>query len=192
MSGSIVPLVGLMANSTVHLNPCRTARIFASIGSASSERYSSSPLRKTMCLPLPGPCLPSYTTPSAAPVSYHLTNIRDFSTDKHRKVDKPPTGGGPARPPDIRHGRRPVGRRLPPCAPRGPHRGADRLLRGLRRRRGSRPRRRSRGLPGLRSRTCGSRCGSRAGGESRFPRRRSPPPPAPHRKTPRSIPRPRP
>jgi len=28
-------------------------------------------------------------------VSYHLTNIRDFSTDKHHKVDKAPFGGGP-------------------------------------------------------------------------------------------------
>src|SRR6186713_1637084 len=33
--------------------------------------------------------------PVRAPVSYHLANIRDYSTDKHRKVDKPPTGGGP-------------------------------------------------------------------------------------------------
>ena len=30
-----------------------------------------------------------------APVSYHLTNIRNHSTDKHRKVDRPPYGGGP-------------------------------------------------------------------------------------------------
>jgi tRNA (guanine37-N1)-methyltransferase len=28
-------------------------------------------------------------------VSYHLTNIRDYSTDKHKKVDNPPFGGGP-------------------------------------------------------------------------------------------------
>ena len=28
-------------------------------------------------------------------VSYHLTNIRDFTVDKHGKVDKPPYGGGP-------------------------------------------------------------------------------------------------
>ena len=33
--------------------------------------------------------------PVRAPVSYPLSNIRDYSTDKHRKVDKPPTGGGP-------------------------------------------------------------------------------------------------
>jgi tRNA (guanine37-N1)-methyltransferase len=33
--------------------------------------------------------------PIQAPVSYHLTNIRDYSTDKHKKVDKAPFGGGP-------------------------------------------------------------------------------------------------
>jgi tRNA (guanine37-N1)-methyltransferase len=32
---------------------------------------------------------------SVAPVCYRLTNIRDFSEDKHQKVDKPPFGGGP-------------------------------------------------------------------------------------------------
>ena len=31
----------------------------------------------------------------APPVSYHLTDIRDFANDKHNKVDKPPYGGGP-------------------------------------------------------------------------------------------------
>jgi tRNA (guanine37-N1)-methyltransferase len=30
-----------------------------------------------------------------APVSYHLTDIRKYSRDKHGKVDKPPYGGGP-------------------------------------------------------------------------------------------------
>ena len=30
-----------------------------------------------------------------APVSYYLTNIRDYTTDKHQKVDQPPFGGGP-------------------------------------------------------------------------------------------------
>ncbi len=29
------------------------------------------------------------------PVAYHLTNIRDYTTDKHGKVDQPPYGGGP-------------------------------------------------------------------------------------------------
>lgn len=33
--------------------------------------------------------------PVRAPVSYHPTNIRDYSTDKHKKVDKAPFGGGP-------------------------------------------------------------------------------------------------
>ena len=28
-------------------------------------------------------------------VSYHLTDIRDYTTDKHQKVDQPPFGGGP-------------------------------------------------------------------------------------------------
>jgi tRNA (guanine37-N1)-methyltransferase len=30
-----------------------------------------------------------------APVSYHLTNIRDYTDDRHGKVDQPPYGGGP-------------------------------------------------------------------------------------------------
>lgn len=30
-----------------------------------------------------------------APVSYHLTNIRDYTSDKHGKVDDRPFGGGP-------------------------------------------------------------------------------------------------
>ena len=29
------------------------------------------------------------------PVGYHVTDIRDFTADKHGKVDKPPYGGGP-------------------------------------------------------------------------------------------------
>ncbi|MEX0654583.1 MAG: tRNA (guanosine(37)-N1)-methyltransferase TrmD, partial [Phycisphaeraceae bacterium] len=28
-------------------------------------------------------------------VEYHLANLRDFTTDKHQKVDQPPYGGGP-------------------------------------------------------------------------------------------------
>ncbi len=31
----------------------------------------------------------------AAPVSYHLANIRDYTDDRHGKVDQPPYGGGP-------------------------------------------------------------------------------------------------
>ena len=30
-----------------------------------------------------------------APVSYHLTNIRDYTLESHGKVDQPPYGGGP-------------------------------------------------------------------------------------------------
>lgn len=44
-------------------------------------------------MPLVPPTLP--TPDASAPVSYHVTNIRDYSTDKHKKVDKPPFGGGP-------------------------------------------------------------------------------------------------
>jgi tRNA (guanine37-N1)-methyltransferase len=33
--------------------------------------------------------------PTAPPVSYHVTDIRDFANDKHNKLDKPPYGGGP-------------------------------------------------------------------------------------------------
>lgn len=33
--------------------------------------------------------------PSEPPVSYHITDIRDFANDKHNKLDKPPYGGGP-------------------------------------------------------------------------------------------------
>lgn len=44
-------------------------------------------------MPLVPPTLP--TPDATAPVTYHVTNIRDHSTDKHKKVDKPPFGGGP-------------------------------------------------------------------------------------------------
>ena len=33
--------------------------------------------------------------PTGAPVSYHLHDIRQYTEDKHSKVDKPPFGGGP-------------------------------------------------------------------------------------------------
>ncbi|MFG0249885.1 MAG: tRNA (guanosine(37)-N1)-methyltransferase TrmD [Phycisphaeraceae bacterium JB051] len=33
--------------------------------------------------------------PTDPPVSYHVTDIRDFANDKHNKLDKPPYGGGP-------------------------------------------------------------------------------------------------
>src|SRR5437588_6045339 len=64
--GLIVPSLGSMANSTVHLKPWRLARIFASCGSASSERYSSSPLTRTTCLPLPGPSPPAKVSHGSA------------------------------------------------------------------------------------------------------------------------------
>src|SRR5699024_583507 len=34
-------------------------------------------------------------TPSLPAVEYHVTDIRDFTTDKHSKVDAPSFGGGP-------------------------------------------------------------------------------------------------
>ena len=52
---------------------------------------TSSPARYEM--PLVPPSLP--VPDATAPVTYHVTNIRDYSTDKHKKVDKPPFGGGP-------------------------------------------------------------------------------------------------
>lgn len=42
---------------------------------------------------VPDPKEPAVTR--SAVVSYHLHNIRDHTTDKHGKVDKPPYGGGP-------------------------------------------------------------------------------------------------
>ena len=63
--GSIVPSLST-AKSTVQVNPCRFARILASCGSASSERYSSSPLTSTTCFPLPGPSSPSITIQGSA------------------------------------------------------------------------------------------------------------------------------
>lgn len=42
---------------------------------------------------VPDPADPTVIRPPVA--SYHIHNIRDWSTDKHHKVDKPPYGGGP-------------------------------------------------------------------------------------------------
>jgi tRNA (guanine37-N1)-methyltransferase len=36
-----------------------------------------------------------YGAEAGAPASYHVHNIRDFTTDKHHKVDRSPYGGGP-------------------------------------------------------------------------------------------------
>lgn len=43
--------------------------------------------------PVPNPANPDDIRPPV--VSYHLTNIRDHTDDKHQKVDQPPFGGGP-------------------------------------------------------------------------------------------------
>ena len=57
-SASDLPLVGSIVPSapnekrTVVLKPWRWLRIFANIGRASSLRYSSSPERRTTCLPV--------------------------------------------------------------------------------------------------------------------------------------------
>ena len=63
--GLIVPSLS-MANSTVQLKPWCLARILASCGRASSERYSSSPLTRTTCLPLPGPSPPLIASQGSA------------------------------------------------------------------------------------------------------------------------------
>lgn len=38
---------------------------------------------------------PAATADGEPPVSFHLHDIRDFTDEKHNKVDKPPYGGGP-------------------------------------------------------------------------------------------------
>src|SRR6476620_11198050 len=43
---------GIQRNNTVQVNPYFFESICASIGNASSERYSSSPLTSTICFPL--------------------------------------------------------------------------------------------------------------------------------------------
>ena len=62
MLGSMWPVFGSMAYRTVQSKPCRVARIFASCDSASSLRYSSSPLTSTTFFPLPGPSPPGTTS----------------------------------------------------------------------------------------------------------------------------------
>src|SRR6516164_1475655 len=64
--GLIVPSFGSMANSTVHRKPWCLARILPSCGNASSDRYSSSPLTRTICFPFPGPSNPSKVAPASA------------------------------------------------------------------------------------------------------------------------------
>jgi hypothetical protein len=60
--GLISPVFLSIAKSTVHLKPWWVERILPSWGIVSSDRYSSSPLRRTTCLPLPGPSPPSKTS----------------------------------------------------------------------------------------------------------------------------------
>src|SRR5436190_1261985 len=62
LPGSMNPVLGSVVKNTLHLKPKRRARMRASAGSDSSERYSWSPARNTMCLPAPGPLVPWYTT----------------------------------------------------------------------------------------------------------------------------------
>ena len=52
------------------VKPWRTARILAKCGIDSSDRYSSSPVTKTICFPLPGPSLPSNTTHGSATLAH--------------------------------------------------------------------------------------------------------------------------
>src|SRR5688572_10431667 len=65
-SGSIAPVAGSIENKTVQRNPWWTLRMRASCGSASSERYSSSPATSTTCLPAPGPSPPAYVSGACA------------------------------------------------------------------------------------------------------------------------------
>ena len=55
-------------------------------------------LKRAAAPGIPSPGTPGSSNPQQIRppvVSYHLTNIRDYSTDKHNKVDQPPFGGGP-------------------------------------------------------------------------------------------------
>src|SRR6187402_2510088 len=64
--GSIAPLSGSVAKLTVQRKPWRAASTCASIGSASSERYSSSPATSTTRRPAPGPAPPSSSSTRAS------------------------------------------------------------------------------------------------------------------------------
>ena len=45
---------------------------------------------------VPDPSDPTNASKVRPPVvEYHLTDIRDYTDNKHNKVDKPPFGGGP-------------------------------------------------------------------------------------------------
>ncbi len=54
----------------------------------------NSSILKRASQPLPDPNDPDHAVRPPV-VSYHLTDIRDHTKDKHGKVDKPPYGGGP-------------------------------------------------------------------------------------------------
>lgn len=59
-----------------------------------TEQISETPMSSNVGVSFaPAPSIPA--PEATAPVTYHVTNIRDHSTDKHKKVDKPPFGGGP-------------------------------------------------------------------------------------------------
>jgi tRNA (guanine37-N1)-methyltransferase len=66
--------------------------MFASVLGASILKRAAEPRAPEPPACAEGPVLPALP---GAPVSYHLTNIRDYTTDKHQKVDRPPYGGGP-------------------------------------------------------------------------------------------------
>jgi tRNA (guanine37-N1)-methyltransferase len=57
------------------------------------EGVLGSSILKRAAEPVADPAAPDRIRPPV--VRYHLTNIRDFSRDKHGKVDAPPYGGGP-------------------------------------------------------------------------------------------------
>ena len=76
--GSTLPSAS-KENNTVHLKPC-LLRTCAIIGMDSSDLYSSSPARKTRCLPLPGPSPPAKTRWSAGWAAWR------WAADKHMSV----------------------------------------------------------------------------------------------------------
>src|SRR6185369_16477083 len=76
LPAAISPFDLVMLNNTVHLKPWFLASSRARAGSVSSERYSWSPARKTMCFPLPGPSVPSKTSGAAFAKLVNVSSAR--------------------------------------------------------------------------------------------------------------------
>ena len=76
--GSMYPAFSSVENSTMQLNPCVLAKIFASMGIVSSVRYSSSPATSTTVLPCPAP-------PGVAAISrYSCAEVKDATRARVR------------------------------------------------------------------------------------------------------------